>query len=131
MVGAASLLLGALISDLAAKLLAPRKCNTSSLIILHRLTFKSPENVEVFKAAWGKLADACFQNVEDCLSFELSTSTESDLSLLVFERHARQGHFQNKHDVLAALSLDREKAGVESYELETFLESDLGHMERW
>ena len=48
----------------------------------------------------------------DCLSFELSVDTSDALSVLIYERHSRQGHFKDRHDILKALDLDKEKAGV-------------------
>ena len=79
-----------------------------------------------------KLAEDCYKNVFSCLSFELSFSKENGSEILIFERHERSdGYFKNGHDILLALGIDRETSGVENYEIYSWVESDIGHMERW
>ena len=124
-----SLLLGALASDLLAKMLTPKKCNLSCLIVIHTLTFPDQAALVAFMGKWKELADDCFSGVPDCLSCELSIATADNLTCIVFERFARSGHFQNKHNLLDALKIDaKETIG---YRQETYVESDLGFMERW
>jgi hypothetical protein len=124
------LIAGGVLSDVIAQLLTPKKCNLGCLIVLHTLTFPDQAALDAFKETWGKLADECFKNVPDCLSCELSDSTTSNLTCIVFERFKRSGHFQNKHDLLAVLGVERESSGIK-YSQESYEESDLGFMERW
>ena len=108
-----------------------RKCNPGALVVTQSLTFKDAASVEAFKAAFSTLADDCFSKVLDCLSFELSVDAADPLKVLIYERHSRKGHFKDRHDILKALGLDKAEAGVLESLTRTFIESDLGHMERW
>ncbi|GMH61614.1 hypothetical protein TL16_g03294 [Triparma laevis f. inornata] len=101
------------------------------MVATQLLKFKDVASLESFKTKFQRLANDCFANVIDCLSFELSVDTSDALSVLIYERHSRQGHFKDRHDILKALDLDKEKAGVIESSTRTFVESDLGHMERW
>jgi len=131
LVAVTSLLVGAILSDVLAKFLSPKKCNKGCQIILHTLMFTDGVAVNNFKGKWAPLAAACFQNMDDVLSCELSVHASNGLEVIIFERHVRVGHFQNQHDVLEALGVEREKEGIRSYTKSEYIESDLGHMERW
>ena len=126
-----SLITGAILSDILAKLLTPKKCNPKALVVTHTLIFIDNSKLTVFLASFKKLAEDCYTNVNSCLSFELSTSTANPLKVLVYERHERAGTFKSDHDILLTLDFDRSKCGVESYDICSWLESDIGHMERW
>lgn len=126
-----SLLVGAVVSDVLAKFLTPKKCNKGCLIIVHSLKFKDEEAVKAFQDLWAPLAAACYDNMSDVLSCELSVDTKTGLDVIVFERHVRAGHFRDDHNLLGALGVDKTSANVISYTKQEYTESDLGHMERW
>ncbi|GMI50350.1 hypothetical protein ScalyP_jg2015 [Parmales sp. scaly parma] len=126
-----SAIFGAVISDLLAKVLTPKKCNPSCLIVIHMIRFSSLEKVFAFKELCEELANACYGGASDCLSFELSTRVDDELELIAFERYAKSGYFKDDHDLLQALELtDREESGILAYEVKRYVETDLGHMER-
>ncbi|GMI29459.1 hypothetical protein TeGR_g15007 [Tetraparma gracilis] len=126
------LLTGAVLNDLLAKLLTPKKCNKSCLIICHTISFKGAPDLAEFRKLVTPLADAAFQALPGVLSFEVSSASDGSPRCLVFERHVRDGHFQDNHDIFRALGVsDKEKAGVTAYKMEGFVEDDIGHMERW
>jgi hypothetical protein len=139
-IAAASCVAGALLNDLLAKLLSPRKCNTSCFIVIQRIVFADAASAAAFRKAWRTLADHCYRDAPHCLSFELLNAAPPEggaagasLEVAIFERYVgrRTNSFARQHDVVAALGLTAAECRVVSAESSSYIESDLGHMERW
>lgn len=91
-VGAAvgALLVGGIVGGLTGRLFRTFRRTRHVFVLVVTMKFATLEETDAFIDVWSKMAEYCYKNEPNTLSYELSRHEEDPTKVIIFERYRRK-----------------------------------------